>query len=156
MKLVIKNFAKIKAADIALNGITVIAGENNSGKSTVGKLLGAVFHSFLCLDKVIYEHRLKNMASYFLKSVITVSCILDSPHDSEAIKRTSIPSSINCGDEISLTPPLCFLGGFGFGPGPGAGEGARPKSVGGKRILANDRLNPKLVLSVVSEICSLY
>ena len=69
MKLVIKNFAKIKDADIALNGITVIAGENNSGKSTVGKVLGAVFHSFLCLDKVIYEHRLKNMASYFLKSL---------------------------------------------------------------------------------------
>ena len=39
MKLNIKNFAKIKEADIIVDGITVIAGENNTGKSTVGKIL---------------------------------------------------------------------------------------------------------------------
>lgn len=37
MRLEIKNFAKIKEADITLDGITVIAGENNTGKSTVVK-----------------------------------------------------------------------------------------------------------------------
>lgn len=35
MKLNIKNFAKIKEADIVIDGITVIAGENNTGKSTI-------------------------------------------------------------------------------------------------------------------------
>ena len=39
MKLSINNFAKIKQADIIIDGITVIAGENNTGKSTVGKVL---------------------------------------------------------------------------------------------------------------------
>lgn len=38
MKLRIKNFAKIEDADINIDGITVIAGENNTGKSTVGKI----------------------------------------------------------------------------------------------------------------------
>ena len=33
MKLHIENFAKIANADIEINGITVIAGENNTGKS---------------------------------------------------------------------------------------------------------------------------
>ena len=33
MKLHVENFAKIKEADIEINGITVIAGENNTGKS---------------------------------------------------------------------------------------------------------------------------
>ena len=37
MKLSIENLAKIKKADIELNGITIIAGENDSGKITVGK-----------------------------------------------------------------------------------------------------------------------
>ena len=46
MKLSIENFAKIKRADIDLNGITIIAGENDSGKSTVGKVLSAVFSGF--------------------------------------------------------------------------------------------------------------
>lgn len=39
MRLVIENIAKVKAADVKLNGLTVIAGENSSGKSTVGKVL---------------------------------------------------------------------------------------------------------------------
>lgn len=39
MKLKIANINKVKEAVIELNGITVIAGANGSGKSTVGKLL---------------------------------------------------------------------------------------------------------------------
>lgn len=39
MKLKITNINKVKEATIELNGITVIAGANGSGKSTVGKLL---------------------------------------------------------------------------------------------------------------------
>ena len=39
MKLKVNNFAKIKEADIIIDGITVIAGENNTGKSTIGKIL---------------------------------------------------------------------------------------------------------------------
>ena len=46
MKLHIENFAKIANADIEINGITVIAGENNTGKSTVGKILYSLFDSF--------------------------------------------------------------------------------------------------------------
>lgn len=39
MRLLIENIAKVKSADVKLNGLTVIAGENSSGKSTVGKVL---------------------------------------------------------------------------------------------------------------------
>lgn len=46
MELSIQNLAKIKQADIELKGITVIAGENDSGKSTVGKTLAAMFDVF--------------------------------------------------------------------------------------------------------------
>lgn len=42
MDIKIENIGKIKSADIAVNGLTVIAGENNTGKSTVGKLLFAI------------------------------------------------------------------------------------------------------------------
>lgn len=45
MKLKIQNFAKIKDADIILDGITVIAGKNNTGKSTVGKILDSMYNS---------------------------------------------------------------------------------------------------------------
>ena len=39
MKLHIENFMKIARADIQVDGLTVIAGENNTGKSTIGKVL---------------------------------------------------------------------------------------------------------------------
>jgi predicted ATPase len=42
MKLTIKNIGVIKEADIELSGLTVIAGENDSGKSTVGKLMFSI------------------------------------------------------------------------------------------------------------------
>ena len=37
MRLEIQNINKIKEADIALNGLTVIVGENDMGKSTIGR-----------------------------------------------------------------------------------------------------------------------
>lgn len=46
MKLKVHNFAKIKEANIKLNGITVIAGENNTGKSTIGKILFSMFKGY--------------------------------------------------------------------------------------------------------------
>lgn len=39
MRFVVEHINKVREADILLNGLTVIAGENDSGKSTVGKLL---------------------------------------------------------------------------------------------------------------------
>lgn len=57
MRLIIDNFAKIKHADIVIDGITVIAGENNTGKSTVGKVLYAAFNSMYDLDIRIENKR---------------------------------------------------------------------------------------------------
>ena len=42
MKLRLENIGMIKEATVKLNGLTVIAGENDTGKSTVGKALFAV------------------------------------------------------------------------------------------------------------------
>ena len=50
MELNIKNFARIKEASIKLDGITVIAGENNTGKSTIGKILFASLNSLNDID----------------------------------------------------------------------------------------------------------
>lgn len=57
MELHIKNIAKIKKADIEINGITVIAGENNTGKSTIGKVLYCLYTAFHDLDGKIFTER---------------------------------------------------------------------------------------------------
>ncbi|WP_157152097.1 ATP-binding protein [Brachyspira sp. SAP_772] len=57
MKLNIKNLGRIKEAEIKIDGITIIAGENNTGKTTVGKVLFSCFNSFNNLEKEIYLDR---------------------------------------------------------------------------------------------------
>jgi predicted ATPase len=46
MEIKIENLGKLKSADIVIDGITVIAGENNTGKSTISKALYTQFNSF--------------------------------------------------------------------------------------------------------------
>lgn len=57
MKLGLKNIGKIESAEIELNGITVLAGENNTGKSTVGKILFCIFNSFYQIEKQVKQER---------------------------------------------------------------------------------------------------
>ena len=53
MRLVIDNLAKVGHADLAFNGITIIAGNNDTGKSTVGKALFAMFTIFKNIEERI-------------------------------------------------------------------------------------------------------
>lgn len=64
MKVTIQNIGKIRNAEIEINGITVIAGENNTGKSTIGKVLYSFFNTFFDIEnKAIEEksHMLKGL-----------------------------------------------------------------------------------------------
>lgn len=46
MRLILKNVGIIKSADILLDGLTIIAGNNDTGKSTVGKIAYALTKAF--------------------------------------------------------------------------------------------------------------
>ena len=61
MELSIRDFAKIKQADIVIDGITVIAGENNTGKSTVGKILFSLFNSLSVIEDKIFNERMREV-----------------------------------------------------------------------------------------------
>ena len=53
MEIVVKNIGKVKEANIKIDGITVIAGENDTGKSTISKVLFTVFNTFYNINKKI-------------------------------------------------------------------------------------------------------
>ena len=63
MQLRISNVGKIEKAAIDIDGITVIAGENNAGKSTIGKLLFAIFNSMNNMDEKIAQERRNRISS---------------------------------------------------------------------------------------------
>lgn len=52
MRLKIKDFGKIQEAEIDWNGLTVIAGKNDTGKSTIGKLFFVIVKTFASYSEV--------------------------------------------------------------------------------------------------------
>lgn len=57
MFIQINNVGKVREASIEIDGITVIAGENNTGKSTVGRVLFAIFNGFCNVDETLMKER---------------------------------------------------------------------------------------------------
>lgn len=73
MKLVIENIGKIKKAEFDFRGITVIAGNNNTGKSTVGKVLYSSFNSLQNVSEKVenqrYEERCDALQAYMTNEI---------------------------------------------------------------------------------------
>jgi predicted ATPase len=63
MEIKIKNVAKVKKADIVINGVTVIAGYNGTGKSTVCKSLYSMCNSFGKLNLSVKKARRSSIYS---------------------------------------------------------------------------------------------
>ena len=61
MKLTINNIGKLKNAEVVIDGITVITGENDTGKSTVGKVLWSVFNGFYEIDEKVYNEKVSEL-----------------------------------------------------------------------------------------------
>lgn len=71
MFLEVCNISKIKKAKITLRGITVLAGNNNTGKSTFGKTLFCMFNSFFNAKNAIQKERyndIKSIIDRFIRS----------------------------------------------------------------------------------------
>ncbi|MDR0610944.1 MAG: ATP-binding protein [Planctomycetaceae bacterium] len=57
----IDNIGKVRNSRIEMRGITVLAGNNNTGKSTFGKSLFSVFNAFSDTEKTILKERKNNI-----------------------------------------------------------------------------------------------
>lgn len=91
MRLNITHINKIKKADIVLNGLTVIAGNNDSGKSTVGKLLFSVIKSLSNADRLSSQSqdRIMRVNSALLYAYVTHA----EKESGEKIKGVILPST---------------------------------------------------------------
>lgn len=61
MQLTLKNVNLIRDAHINLNGLTIIAGENDTGKSTIGKLLFTIIKAFNQYNNTLSEDKKINL-----------------------------------------------------------------------------------------------
>jgi predicted ATPase len=67
MLLEISNIGKIQSAKIEMRGMTVIAGNNNTGKSTFGKILYCMFNAFCNAEAAIQKERKHNFQDIFFR-----------------------------------------------------------------------------------------
>jgi predicted ATP-dependent endonuclease of OLD family len=72
MFLTVKGIGKIQDSTIEMKGITVITGENNSGKSTFGKVLYCMFNAFCNIDRKVLDERKEG-----IRRIITRDFIFD-------------------------------------------------------------------------------
>ncbi len=77
MKLYLENIGKLSNTNINIDGITVIAGKNGTGKSTIGKALYSVFSGFFAYkdninrlrNYLLLKELRKQSSVYFLRSI---------------------------------------------------------------------------------------
>ena len=67
MTLELKNIGMIKEASVKIDGLTVIAGENDTGKSTVGRTLYSLLKTIICSNSVNYGKKAINNYKIFFK-----------------------------------------------------------------------------------------
>ena len=93
MKLSLKNIGKVRQASVELNGITVMAGENNTGKSTIGRALFALFRSFFNINMRIEEERTNSIVNILKEPFAeSISFFYHEPIDSVYIAQNIISS----------------------------------------------------------------
>lgn len=71
IKVVTENFRAIGHATIQISGITVVAGENSSGKSTISKLLYYLFNTSSNYEALVKEELMRNFLDLFFFFNIT-------------------------------------------------------------------------------------
>lgn len=90
MRLTLKNIGKIGTASVEINGITVIAGENNTGKSTVGRALFAVFNSFCNVQKQIENERVDSIDNLLNRMYVNIGSKFMLPSNNREIAKTIV------------------------------------------------------------------
>ena len=70
MEIVVKNIGKVKEANIKINGITVIAVEIDTGKSTISKALFTVFNSFYNINDKVKQQRKRSIENIINKHTV--------------------------------------------------------------------------------------
>ena len=68
LQIEIKKFRSVESADIKIDGITLVAGENGSGKSTISKILYYLFKTVGNFEDLVIKDlnfKLRNIHRYF-------------------------------------------------------------------------------------------
>lgn len=81
LNILIENFRAINYADINIDGITVIAGENGSGKSTISKLIYYMYKTISNYEELISENLNFQLKDILILIRISINDLFDKKSD---------------------------------------------------------------------------
>ena len=90
IRLKTEGFRAIQSADIIIDGITVVAGENSSGKSTLSKLLYYLFKTAANYDSLVYKElrfKLENVYRFLDIATSDAASLLETKEQREELHR---------------------------------------------------------------------
>ncbi|MBQ9348934.1 MAG: AAA family ATPase [Oscillibacter sp.] len=91
MKLEVKNIGLIREAEIELDGVTVLAGFNGTGKSTISKALYGIMAGYKDLQRRIEEERIRSVNtiidSFFLEHTAILPSIKYSYLSTDIVRK---------------------------------------------------------------------
>lgn len=90
MKLRIRNVGKIENAELKLDGITVIAGNNDTGKSTVGKTVFSLFNSLVDIDEKLNSQKEKLIYQMLRREMDDLSMMPDGAYGTYRFSTTKL------------------------------------------------------------------
>ncbi len=94
MKISLNNIGKINNAEIKIDGITIIAGQNNTGKSTVGKSLYSIFNSFYNYTYTIAQDKISSIFSLLANELDIANIDVYDEFDKILIKEINNPNNL--------------------------------------------------------------
>ncbi|HZG86232.1 AAA family ATPase [Paenibacillus sp.] len=101
MRLEMKNIGLLGKADIEINGLTVIAGENDTGKSTIGKVLFSIIKAFTRYSEDFAEETRKSYFNMLETVYFQLRKYVDF-NEHEALRKEFLPPRIFRDIEYSL------------------------------------------------------
>ncbi|PGP49046.1 hypothetical protein CN993_00830 [Bacillus thuringiensis] len=104
MELSVKNIGLVKEANIKLDGLTIIAGENDTGKSTIGKAIFAIIKGMNSHHKDFKEDKLSQLEDTTEKIYFSIRKLSRVLHESQGTNIKYIKTLNEISDTIH--PPL--------------------------------------------------
>lgn len=92
MNLRIRNIGIVKQADVELNGLTVIAGENDSGKSTVGKMMFSIVKAASRYEQDLNENK-EHIIRRLIEEIYLFSRNASAERNSEGFRELFSPTN---------------------------------------------------------------
>ncbi len=112
MQIQLKNIGMIKEANVKIDGLTVIAGENSTGKSTVGKLLFAIIKSSSRYNEDLEEKKEDRIISLVRENYFAVREEVDFSENREyqqLFSSHSFSRDIRRNGEVAIDERLAFI-----------------------------------------------